>query len=153
MRIVYPDNGASTATGSVSTAVIDGLMRVQLDTEVPVLSAVLTPRDFHEHEDDLRFFSEHFVTGGPGSPEPAWRPWRCTANLTLRRRPEANPAAASAFRLAAQSPEDRAMRITCLAPPSTPTSISGSAKTAVSEAMRISHTVARAMPVPTAAPL
>ncbi len=39
-------------------------MRVQLDTEVPVLSAVLTPRDFHEHDDHLRFFSEHFAKKG-----------------------------------------------------------------------------------------
>ena len=48
----------------VAGAVIDGLMRVQLDTEVPVLSAVLTPRDFHEHEEHQRFFSEHFVKKG-----------------------------------------------------------------------------------------
>ena len=48
----------------VATAVIDGLMRVQLDTEVPVMSAVLTPRDFHDHEDHVRFFREHFVKKG-----------------------------------------------------------------------------------------
>ena len=45
-------------------AVIDGLMRVQLDTDVPVFSAVLTPRDFHEHEEHLRFYREHFVKKG-----------------------------------------------------------------------------------------
>ncbi|HSV53826.1 MAG TPA: 6,7-dimethyl-8-ribityllumazine synthase [Burkholderiaceae bacterium] len=48
----------------VATAVIDGLMRVQLETEVPVLSAVLTPKEFHEHEDHIRFFSEHFAKKG-----------------------------------------------------------------------------------------
>ncbi len=48
----------------VAHAVIDGLMRVQLDTGVPVLSAVLTPKDFHEHGDHLKFFSEHFVKKG-----------------------------------------------------------------------------------------
>ncbi|MGO4808163.1 6,7-dimethyl-8-ribityllumazine synthase [Cupriavidus basilensis] len=48
----------------VADAVIGGLMRVQLDTEVPVLSAVLTPKDFHEHEEHRRFFSEHFVVKG-----------------------------------------------------------------------------------------
>ena len=48
----------------VAHAVIDGLMRVQLDTGVPVLSAVLTPKDFHEHADHLKFFSEHFVKKG-----------------------------------------------------------------------------------------
>ncbi|MGO4727966.1 6,7-dimethyl-8-ribityllumazine synthase [Inquilinus sp. 2KB_12] len=48
----------------VSTAVIDGLMRVQLDTEVPVLSAVLTPQRFHEHETHTAFFREHFLVKG-----------------------------------------------------------------------------------------
>ena len=57
-------NGGIYRHEFVSSAVIDGLMRVQIDTEVPVLSAVLTPRDFHEHEDHLRFFSEHFVKKG-----------------------------------------------------------------------------------------
>ena len=48
----------------VGRAVIDGLMRAQLDTGVPVLSAVLTPHHFHEHADHQRFFSEHFVRKG-----------------------------------------------------------------------------------------
>ena len=48
----------------VATAVIDGLMRVQLDTGTPVLSAVLTPRDFHEHAEHLAFFKAHFVKKG-----------------------------------------------------------------------------------------
>jgi 6,7-dimethyl-8-ribityllumazine synthase len=48
----------------VSAAVIDGLMRVQLDTGVPVFSAVLTPRHFHEHAEHRQFFSEHFVKKG-----------------------------------------------------------------------------------------
>lgn len=57
-------NGGIYRHEFVNAAVIDGMMRVQLDTDVPVLSAVLTPRDFHEHEDHLRFFSEHFVKKG-----------------------------------------------------------------------------------------
>ena len=48
----------------VAAAVIDGLMRVQLDTGVPVMSAVLTPRDFHEHDEHKRFFADHFVKKG-----------------------------------------------------------------------------------------
>lgn len=48
----------------VATAVIDGLMRVQLDTDVPVFSVVLTPQQFHEHEEHLGFFTEHFVKKG-----------------------------------------------------------------------------------------
>jgi 6,7-dimethyl-8-ribityllumazine synthase len=48
----------------VADAVISGLMRVQLDTEVPVLSAVLTPHHFHDHDEHSRFFFEHFVVKG-----------------------------------------------------------------------------------------
>jgi 6,7-dimethyl-8-ribityllumazine synthase len=48
----------------VAGAVIDGLMRVQLDTGVPVLSVVLTPQAFHAHDEHQRFFAEHFVLKG-----------------------------------------------------------------------------------------
>lgn len=48
----------------VASAVIDGLMRVQLDTEVPVFSAVLTPHHFHDHEEHKSYFTKHFVTKG-----------------------------------------------------------------------------------------
>jgi 6,7-dimethyl-8-ribityllumazine synthase len=57
-------NGGIYRHEFVASAVIDGLMRVQIDSGVPVLSAVLTPRDFHEHEEHRRFFSEHFVKKG-----------------------------------------------------------------------------------------
>lgn len=48
----------------VAQAVIDGLMRVQLDTGVPVFSAVLTPHHFHEHEQHREFYFQHFVKKG-----------------------------------------------------------------------------------------
>lgn len=48
----------------VAEAVISGLMRVQLDTEVPVISAVLTPHRFHDHEEHRRFFHAHFRVKG-----------------------------------------------------------------------------------------
>jgi 6,7-dimethyl-8-ribityllumazine synthase len=48
----------------VAGAVIDALMRVQLDTGVPVFSAVLTPLHFHEHAEHQQFFKAHFVTKG-----------------------------------------------------------------------------------------
>jgi 6,7-dimethyl-8-ribityllumazine synthase len=48
----------------VAEAVINGLMRVQLDTDVPVISAVLTPHHFHDHAVHARFFAEHFTTKG-----------------------------------------------------------------------------------------
>ena len=48
----------------VADAVIAALMRVQLDTEVPVLSAVLTPHHYHEHAVHEAFFKEHMRTKG-----------------------------------------------------------------------------------------
>ena len=48
----------------VAGAVIDGLVRVALETEVPVLSMVLTPQRFHEHEEHRVFFSGHMEQKG-----------------------------------------------------------------------------------------
>ena len=48
----------------VAGSVVDALMRVQLETEVPILSAVLTPHHFHEHDDHSAFFHEHFEIKG-----------------------------------------------------------------------------------------
>jgi 6,7-dimethyl-8-ribityllumazine synthase len=48
----------------VAAAVIDALMQVQLETDVPVLSMVLTPQHFHDHAEHQRFFYEHFVVKG-----------------------------------------------------------------------------------------
>jgi 6,7-dimethyl-8-ribityllumazine synthase len=48
----------------VAQSVIDALMRVQLENDVPVLSSVLTPQQFHEHDEHRRFFLAHMVTKG-----------------------------------------------------------------------------------------
>ena len=48
----------------VAQAVIEGLMQVQLETEVPVISAVLTPHHFHEHAEHQNYFHRHFVVKG-----------------------------------------------------------------------------------------
>jgi 6,7-dimethyl-8-ribityllumazine synthase len=48
----------------VSQAVISGLMQVQLETEVPVISAVLTPHHFHSHDEHQNFFFQHFLVKG-----------------------------------------------------------------------------------------
>ncbi len=48
----------------VADAVVKALMSVQLETGVPVFSAVLTPLHFHEHEEHRRFFTEHFAVKG-----------------------------------------------------------------------------------------
>jgi 6,7-dimethyl-8-ribityllumazine synthase len=39
-------------------------MRVQLDADVPVFSAVLTPHHFHAGQEHQAFFFEHFKVKG-----------------------------------------------------------------------------------------
>ncbi len=57
-------NGGIYRHDFVAETVIDAMMRVQLETEVPILSVVLTPLNFHEHSDHKSFFSEHFKVKG-----------------------------------------------------------------------------------------
>lgn len=57
-------NGGIYRHEFVTTAVIDGLMRVQLDTGVPVFSVALTPLNFHDHDDHHDYFFQHFVKKG-----------------------------------------------------------------------------------------
>jgi 6,7-dimethyl-8-ribityllumazine synthase len=48
----------------VAETVVGALMRVQLDTETPVFSVVLTPHHFHDHETHQAFFRDHFLVKG-----------------------------------------------------------------------------------------
>ena len=57
-------NGGIYEHGYVASAVIHGLMQVQLESGIPVFSAVLTPLNFHEHEDHSNFFARHLVSKG-----------------------------------------------------------------------------------------
>lgn len=48
----------------VAQAVVDGLMRAQMDSGVPVFSVSLTPKDFDGSAERVAWFSEHFVVKG-----------------------------------------------------------------------------------------
>jgi 6,7-dimethyl-8-ribityllumazine synthase len=48
----------------VSTTVVRALMQVQLETGVPVISAVLTPHHFHEHTEHRKYFLRNFAVKG-----------------------------------------------------------------------------------------
>src|ERR1700760_2320337 len=48
----------------VADTVIKALMDVQLKTEVPIFSAVLTPQQFHESAVHVEFFRKHFAIKG-----------------------------------------------------------------------------------------
>jgi len=48
----------------VAQAVVDGLMRVGLDTGIPVLSVSLTPHQYQETDHHNQIFREHFIEKG-----------------------------------------------------------------------------------------
>jgi 6,7-dimethyl-8-ribityllumazine synthase len=62
----------------VAETVVAALMQAQMETDVPVLSAVLTPHHFHESEEQRRFFREHFKVKGREAAE------ACMAVMKLR---------------------------------------------------------------------
>ena len=64
LGIAFVVNGGIYRHDFVAGAVIDGMMNVQLATGVPVLSAVLTPHNYHESAEHHRFFHEHFKVKG-----------------------------------------------------------------------------------------
>lgn len=48
----------------VAQAVVDGLMRAQMETGVPVFSVSLTPHHFQPTAEHVGFFRDHFVKKG-----------------------------------------------------------------------------------------
>ena len=48
----------------VASTVVEGLMRAQMDSDVPVLSVVLTPHNYQETDAHNAFFRAHFVEKG-----------------------------------------------------------------------------------------
>ena len=73
-------NGGIYRHDFVADTVVAGLMQAQMDADVPVLSAVLTPHNFHDSEEHRRFFLDHFKVKGREAAE------ACLAVLAARRR-------------------------------------------------------------------
>ena len=48
----------------VADSVVSALMAVQLETDVPVFSVVLTPHHFHAGDEHQAFFASHFLVKG-----------------------------------------------------------------------------------------
>lgn len=48
----------------VASTVLDAMMQVSLEASIPVLSIVLTPHMYHEHQDHHQFFHAHFKKKG-----------------------------------------------------------------------------------------
>ena len=72
-------NGGIYRHDFVAQAVVDGLMRAQLETGVPILSAVLTPHNFHDSDAHRDFFLAHFTIKGREAAE------ACVSILRTRR--------------------------------------------------------------------
>lgn len=67
----------------VATTVLDGMMRVQLDTGVPILSVVLTPHHFQEVPAHMTFFTDHFVQKGQEAAKAAIQTLNSFAELQM----------------------------------------------------------------------
>jgi 6,7-dimethyl-8-ribityllumazine synthase len=57
----------------VAQAIVNGLMQVGLETDVPVLSISLTPHQYQETEHHNRIYRDHFVLKGREAGEAALR--------------------------------------------------------------------------------
>ena len=68
----------------VADAVVQGLMRVQLDTDVPVISCVLTPHHFHDHAEHDAFFARHLERKGVEAAQACARTVSSLATLSAR---------------------------------------------------------------------
>jgi 6,7-dimethyl-8-ribityllumazine synthase len=57
-------DGAVYRHAYVASTVVNALMQVQLQTEIPIFSAVLTPQQFHESAGQFDLFRQHFALTG-----------------------------------------------------------------------------------------
>ena len=64
IALAAPAAAQDYTRGVLAGTVVDAIVRVGLDTDVPVLSAVLTPHNFQESEAHIAFFRDHFVIKG-----------------------------------------------------------------------------------------
>ncbi len=69
----------------VASTVLDALMNIQLDTNVPILSAVLTPHSYQETDVHDYFFAEHFKTKGLEAARACDEVLRLYSNLEITR--------------------------------------------------------------------
>ena len=57
-------NGGIYRHEFVADTVVGALMQVQMESDLPVLSVVLTPHHFHDLDEHRRFFFDHFLVKG-----------------------------------------------------------------------------------------
>ena len=78
VAMAFVINGGIYRHEFVAQTVVAALMQAQMESDVPVLSAVLTPHHFHESQEHRQFFLEHFKVKGREAAE------ACASVLALR---------------------------------------------------------------------
>ncbi|MGB1008692.1 MAG: 6,7-dimethyl-8-ribityllumazine synthase [Thiolinea sp.] len=63
----------------VAKSILESVMQLQLELELPIIYAVLTPHHFHDGEVHQQFFSEHFKTKGVETANALYQTLRCCA--------------------------------------------------------------------------
>ena len=61
----------------VAQAVLDAIMKIQLELEMPIIYAVLTPHHFHESGVHEAFFKEHFKAKGVEAANALFQTLKC----------------------------------------------------------------------------
>lgn len=67
----------------VASSVLDAMMQIQLEAEIPILSVVLTPHNFQETKAHESFFFEHFKVKGREAAEACVQTLRNLESIVL----------------------------------------------------------------------
>ena len=65
----------------VAKSILESVMQLQLEFELPIIYAVLTPHHFHDGGTHQQFFSEHFKTKGIETANALYKTLRCIAEI------------------------------------------------------------------------
>jgi len=65
----------------VAQAVLDSVMKIQLEQEIPIIYAVLTPHHFHDHSTHEAFFTEHLKQKGAEAANALYQILKCCSEI------------------------------------------------------------------------
>ena len=65
----------------VAQAVLDSVMKIQLEQEVPIIYAVLTPHHFHDNSTHEAFFGEHLKKKGIETANALFQTLKCCSEV------------------------------------------------------------------------
>jgi len=65
----------------VAQAVLDSVMKIQLEQEMPIIYAVLTPHHFHDNSTHEAFFAEHLKKKGVEAANALYQTLKCCSEV------------------------------------------------------------------------